>query len=56
MVKAPPKCDEHGLALELVRVEISNDKIVTDVFRCPLRGCKTEHLSQQEQRPVEPRK
>ena len=46
MVQAPPKCSEHKLALELVRVEISQDKIVTDVYRCPCAGCKTEHRSQ----------
>ena len=47
MVEALPKCSEHNLALQLIRVEISKDKIVTDVFGCPHPGCKTEHYSQQ---------
>ena len=47
MVEALPKCSEHELALQLVRVELSEDKIVTDVYRCPYPGCKTEHYSQQ---------
>jgi hypothetical protein len=53
MVGAPPKCREHNLALELVRVEISGDKVVTDIYRCPHEGCRTEHYSQQRRRPVE---
>jgi hypothetical protein len=53
MVGAPPKCEEHNLALELVRVEISEDRIVTDVYRCPREGCRTEYYSQQRCRPVE---
>jgi len=53
MVGAPPKCEEHNLALELVRVEISEDRIVTDVYRCPHEGCRTEYYSQQRCRPVE---
>ncbi len=53
MVEAPPKCSEHNLALELVRVEISQDKVVTDVYRCPYTGCKTETYSQQTRRTVE---
>jgi hypothetical protein len=53
VVEAPPKCSEHKLALELVRVEISQDKVVTDVYRCPYTGCKTEHYSQQARRTVE---
>ena len=47
MVEALPKCSEHKLALQLIRVELSKDKIVTDVFGCPYPGCKTEHNSQQ---------
>jgi hypothetical protein len=43
MVGAPPKCSEHNLALELVRVEISEDRVVTDVYRCPHEGCRTEY-------------
>ena len=53
MVGAPPKCNEHEFALELVRVEISEDKVVTDVYRCPHEGCRTEYHSQQRCRPVE---
>lgn len=53
MFQALPKCAEHNLVLELVRVEISNDKIVTDVYHCPSAGCKTEHHSQQAPRAVE---
>jgi hypothetical protein len=53
MVQTLPKCDEHNLALELVHVEISHDKIVTDVHRCPFPGCTTEHNSQQAPRAVE---
>ena len=47
MVEALPKCREHDLALQLIRVEISKDKIVTDVFGCPYPGCKIEFYSQQ---------
>ena len=46
MVQAPPKCHEHELALQLIRVEISEDKVVTDVFGCPHPGCNLEHRSQ----------
>jgi hypothetical protein len=53
MLGAPPKCYEHDLALELIRVEISQDKVVTDVYRCPHPGCKTEHSIQQVRRTVE---
>jgi hypothetical protein len=48
-----PKCSEHNLALQLIRVEVSKDKVVTDVFGCPHPGCKTEHRSQQPQRTIE---
>jgi hypothetical protein len=59
VVEAPPKCSEHQLALELVRVEVlepaeaPQDKIVTDVYRCPHPECCTEHFSQQGRRTVE---
>jgi len=53
MVEAPPKCSQHDLALQLIRVEISIAKIVTDVYGCPYPGCKTEHSSQQVRRTVE---
>lgn len=53
MVEALPKCREHNLAIQLVRVEITEDKVVTDVFRCPYPGCTTEHYSQQTRRTVE---
>lgn len=53
MVEALPKCREHNLAIELVRVEISEDEIVTDVFRCPYPECKTEHCRQQAGRKDE---
>jgi hypothetical protein len=52
VVQAPPKCREHGLALQLIRVEISEDKVVTDVYGCPHEGCAEEYSSQQG-RPVE---
>jgi hypothetical protein len=47
MVEALPKCSEHNLAIELVRVEVSEDEVVTDVFRCPYPECTTEHYRQQ---------
>jgi hypothetical protein len=53
MLDALPKCAGHNLALDLVRVEISNDKTVTDVYRCPSPGCKTEVNCQQAPRAVE---
>lgn len=53
MVEGPPKCSQHNLALELIRVEISKDKIVTDVYGCSHPGCRTEHSSQQLRRTVE---
>jgi hypothetical protein len=53
MIEVPPKCSQYDLALELIRVEISKDKIVTDVFGCPHPGCKTEYSSQQLRRTVE---
>jgi hypothetical protein len=53
VVEAPPKCSEHRVALELVRVEISEDKVITDVYRCPHPGCSTEHSSQQGRHTVE---
>jgi hypothetical protein len=53
MVEVPPKCSQHNLALELIRVEISTDKIVTDVYGCPHPGCKMQHDSQQLRRTVE---
>jgi hypothetical protein len=53
MVEALPKCSEHDLAIELVRVEVSEDEKVTDVFRCPYPGCKTEHNRQQARRKYE---
>jgi hypothetical protein len=56
LVEAVPKCGEHNLDLQLVRVEISKDKIVTDVYGCPFPGCKTELFTQQPQRTVESEK
>jgi hypothetical protein len=40
MVQTVPKCPEHKLALQLIRVEIEKDKdkIVTDVYGCPSPG------------------
>jgi hypothetical protein len=53
MVEALPKCREHNFAIQLVRVEISEDKIVTNVYRCPHPGCKTEHYSRETLPTVE---
>ena len=59
VVEVPPRCSEHKLALTLARFEISQyfekseDKVVTDVFRCPHPGCNTEHFSQLGRRTVE---
>jgi hypothetical protein len=53
MVGAIPKCSEHNLALHLVRVDLSQDKIVTDVYGCPHPGCKTECASRLAARTVE---
>lgn len=53
MLGAPPKCNEHNLALELIRVEISQDKVVTNVYRCPHPGCTTEHPAQRARGMVE---
>jgi hypothetical protein len=53
VLEAPPKCSEHKLALELVRVEISQfkeiakHKVVTDVYRRLHPWCNTEHFSPQ---------
>jgi hypothetical protein len=52
MVEAVPKCGEHNLALQLVRVEISQDKIVTDVYGCPFPESETEQSSRQAPRMV----
>lgn len=52
MFEATPKCGQHNRALELIRVDISPDKIVTDVYGCPFPGCKTELLIQQGRRTV----
>jgi hypothetical protein len=49
-VVALPKCRKHNMAIELVRVEISGDEIVTEVFRCRYPECKTEHYRQQARR------
>jgi hypothetical protein len=49
VVEILPKCGEHNLTLQLIRVEVSPDKTITDVFRCPHQGCRTEHRSQQSQ-------
>jgi hypothetical protein len=56
MVEGTPKCGEHNLALKLVRVEISEDKIVTDVYGCPFPECKTELLTQQARLASQPGK
>jgi len=53
MVEALPKCSEHNLALQLIRVELSEDRLVTDVYRCPYPECKTEYHSRQACRTVE---
>jgi hypothetical protein len=53
MVQTLPKCPEHNFALHLIRVEIFEDRIVTDVYGCPSPGCITEHSSQQVRRTVE---
>ena len=53
MVGAIPKCSEHNLGLQLIRVDLSQDKVVTDVYGCPHPGCKTEYLSRQAARTVE---
>ena len=53
MVGAIPKCIEHNLALQLIRVDLSQDKIVTDVYGCPHLGCRTERLSRQARRTFE---
>jgi hypothetical protein len=63
MVEARPRCPQHNLALQLIRVEISRDeekqqakdedKIVIDVYGCPSPGCTTEHHSRQGRRTVE---
>jgi hypothetical protein len=53
MVQTLPKCPEHKLALQLIRVEIYEDKIVTDVYGCPSPECKTEHSSRQGRPTIE---
>jgi hypothetical protein len=53
MVAAAPKCIEHNLALQLIRVEVSQDNLVTDVYGCPHLGCATEYSRQQPRRTVE---
>jgi hypothetical protein len=50
--ESKPKCGEHNLPLKLVRVEISSDKVVTDVYGCPFLGCKTELFTQQPRRTM----
>jgi hypothetical protein len=62
VVEARPKCSEHKLALELAgvensqHVEISKDKVVTDVYCGPQRGCNTKRSRQQGCRTVEYRR
>jgi|HubBroStandDraft_6_1064221.scaffolds.fasta_scaffold398364_2 hypothetical protein len=56
VIGAPPKCSEHKLALQFVRVEISqdievsDDEVVADVCRCPHPGSDTEQFSRHGRR------
>jgi hypothetical protein len=53
VVTVLPKCSEHNLALQLIRVEISQEKVITDVYGCPFPECKTEQRSQQPRQTIE---
>lgn len=47
--EAQPRCPDHALALEPIRVEIpiTRDKVVTDGCGCSAPGCKTESYIRQ---------